>query len=88
MIGFDEYLQVTDPKRFVDVRLKKSDLVDKVKVIGGYEVTLMIHGVPYIYLVRPGETQLHVIDTYGNLRNLSCFQLNKPLEPKREVTTP
>jgi len=57
-------------------------------VVGGFEVTLIIHGHYYIYLVEPGKTHLHTLDEHGNKIGWSCFTLDEPLEPARKLFWP
>lgn len=87
-MNFEEYLNQTDPKRFPRVDITKEDFYGTTEVVFGKEVGLIIHGKPYVYFVRPGDVHLHTLDSDGNISGMSCFVLDKPLEPKTDAIWP
>ncbi len=85
---YEEYLNQTDPKPFLNVKVKRSECFSISKVLCGEIIVLKIKDEYYSYLVFTGTTLFWTMDEHGNKKAPSVFSLEETAYEKLKTRHP
>lgn len=79
----EEYLNQKDPVKMPNVWLTEQDYdkVHKIKLPNGDTLTqILIKGIDFIYLQKNNLSHLYTQDGDGNIKAISCFNIEKTIQ--------
>jgi len=85
---YEEYLNQTDPKPFLNVKVKRSECFSISKVFCGEIIVLKIKDEYYSYLIFTGTTLFWTMDEHGNKKAPSVFSLEETAYEKLKARHP